>query len=128
MKDYDYIRQECCENIKMVRIRKKLTQAELAEKAGIAQSTLSYLEAGTKSPTIDTLAALAMALDVSWFDILPPLEPENQSGLRLKQDTEDVYMNSEEWEAIKNALDVLNDKFNSEEKGKKRKNKKSASK
>ena len=69
-----------------------------------------------------------MALDVSWFDILPPLEPENQSGLRLKQDTEDVYMNSEEWEAIKNALDVLNDKFNTEEKDKKRKNKKSASK
>ena len=39
---------------------------ELARRAGVKQSVISYIESGrTKHPRIDTLAAIADALDVS---------------------------------------------------------------
>ena len=36
-----------------------LTQADLAEKIGTAQSFISAIERGVKRPTVDTMAALA---------------------------------------------------------------------
>lgn len=58
------------DRIKILREKKNLTQAELAHKANIAQSTLSYIESGQKSPTIYTVAALAFGLDISVSEIL----------------------------------------------------------
>lgn len=45
------------------RIDAKLTQKELSEKSGIRQSNISRIERGTCSPTIHTLAALALAMN-----------------------------------------------------------------
>lgn len=58
------------DRIKILREKKNLTQAELAQKANIAQSTLSYIESGQKSPTIYTVAALAFGLEISVSEIL----------------------------------------------------------
>ncbi len=41
-----------------------LTLTELARRAGIAKSTLSQLESGTGNPSLETLWALGVALDV----------------------------------------------------------------
>ena len=41
-----------------------MSLAELARRAGLAKSTLSQLESGTGNPSLETLWALAMALDV----------------------------------------------------------------
>lgn len=41
----------------------KLTQAELAERAGMTQPQLSRLESGGATPTVPLLARLAAALD-----------------------------------------------------------------
>lgn len=46
------------------RERHGISLAELARRAGVAKSTLSQLEAGTGNPGIETLWALAVALDV----------------------------------------------------------------
>jgi len=46
------------------RERAGLSVTELAKRAGIAKSTLSQLEAGLGNPSLETLWALAMALDV----------------------------------------------------------------
>jgi transcriptional regulator with XRE-family HTH domain len=56
--------------IKQIREEKGLSQAVLAEKSMIAQSTLSYIEAGKKSPTFETLRAIGDGLGVSILDIL----------------------------------------------------------
>lgn len=48
--------------IKQAREQKRMSQNELAKRAGLAQSTLSYIESGEKSPTMDTLQAIAVAL------------------------------------------------------------------
>lgn len=46
-----------------------LTQQDLAEKSGIAQSTISQYENGAKVPTLNTLRRLGVALKVNWFDL-----------------------------------------------------------
>ncbi|NPV80694.1 MAG: helix-turn-helix transcriptional regulator [Firmicutes bacterium] len=51
--------------IKELREAAGLSQNELARRAGIAQSGLSYLETGAKSPSIDTLLRICDALGVS---------------------------------------------------------------
>ncbi|HID8314130.1 XRE family transcriptional regulator [Pseudomonas mosselii] len=51
-------------SIKRERERLGLSISELAKRAGIAKSTLSQLEAGVGNPSLETLWALAMALDV----------------------------------------------------------------
>jgi transcriptional regulator with XRE-family HTH domain len=50
--------------IKALRARRKLTQAELAERAGISHGYLARLETGRQDPTITTLEKLAKALKV----------------------------------------------------------------
>lgn len=46
-----------------IRIKKDLTQKELAEKMGTTQSAISRLEKGNVNPTISFLKKLADALD-----------------------------------------------------------------
>ncbi|MBA5602303.1 helix-turn-helix transcriptional regulator [Pectobacterium aroidearum] len=50
--------------IRRERERLNLSVTELAKRAGLAKSTLSQLETGIGNPSLETLWALAMALDV----------------------------------------------------------------
>jgi PTS system nitrogen regulatory IIA component len=66
-------------NVKALREGAALSQSQLAHRAGIAQTVISYLEnpAG-KSPTVETLAAIASALRVPpWVLLLTdvPTDP-----------------------------------------------------
>lgn len=47
-----------------------MTQAELAEKLGLAPNTLSQYETGKREPDMDTLSRLADALEVSVDELL----------------------------------------------------------
>jgi transcriptional regulator with XRE-family HTH domain len=51
--------------------------SELARRASLGKATLSGLEAGTRNPTLDTLHAVAAALELPLTSILttPPTEP-----------------------------------------------------
>ncbi len=54
------------ENIKKLRKQRKLSQEELAKKAGVTYSTLIKLESGVnKNPTIKTIQQIAAALEVT---------------------------------------------------------------
>jgi transcriptional regulator with XRE-family HTH domain len=50
--------------IKALRATRKITQAQLAERAGISHGYLARLETGRQDPTITTLEKLARALKV----------------------------------------------------------------
>jgi transcriptional regulator with XRE-family HTH domain len=52
-----------------------LSLTELARRAGIAKSTLSQLEAGAGNPSIETLWALGVALDVPFSRLVEPAAP-----------------------------------------------------
>ena len=54
------------QNIKKLRKQRKLSQEELAKKAGVTYSTLIKLESGVnKNPTINTIQQIAAALEVT---------------------------------------------------------------
>jgi transcriptional regulator with XRE-family HTH domain len=55
------------------RERAGLSLSEVAKRAGIAKSTLHQLEAGTGNPSVETLWALGVALDVPFGRFLEPV-------------------------------------------------------
>lgn len=50
--------------VKLWREHRKLTQQDLADKAGISKPYLSQIESGKRQGTVETLAAIARALEV----------------------------------------------------------------
>lgn len=61
--------------LKAERERAGLSLGRLAGLAGISKSTLSQLESGTGNPSIETLWALCVALDVPFSHIVDPPRP-----------------------------------------------------
>ncbi|MBU0777015.1 helix-turn-helix domain-containing protein [Patescibacteria group bacterium] len=58
-------------NIKKVRERFGLTQADIAEKAGIHVNYYARIERGEENPTFEVLEKIAKALKVKSSKILP---------------------------------------------------------
>ncbi|GIZ98296.1 MULTISPECIES: helix-turn-helix domain-containing protein [Tsukamurella] len=56
--------------IQRERTRAGWSMAELARRANVAKSTLSQLEAGTGNPSVETLWALATALEIPFAQLL----------------------------------------------------------
>ena len=52
------------ENIKLYRKKQKLTQVDLANKAGISRTYLSDLENGRYMPSIETISNIAKILNI----------------------------------------------------------------
>jgi transcriptional regulator with XRE-family HTH domain len=52
-------------NLKIERLRRKLSQEALAAKAGLSVSYISMLERGQRTPPLDTLESIAKALSVN---------------------------------------------------------------
>ncbi len=65
-------------SLRRERQRVRLSLAEVARRAGIAKSTLSQLESGTGNPSIETLWALGVALDVPFARLVDPPRPRVQ--------------------------------------------------
>jgi transcriptional regulator with XRE-family HTH domain len=59
-------------SLRRERTRVGLSLTELAKRAGIAKSTLSQLESGTANPSVETLWALGVALDVPFSRLVEP--------------------------------------------------------
>ena len=52
------------ERVKYFRLRRDLSQGELAKASGVSQSTIAQIESGRKDPSMTTLKKLCRALDV----------------------------------------------------------------
>lgn len=61
--------------IRRERERVGVSLSELAKRAGIAKSTLSQLEAATGNPSVETLWAIGVALDVPFSRLVDPPRP-----------------------------------------------------
>jgi transcriptional regulator with XRE-family HTH domain len=55
------------------RLKAGLTQAELAQRAGIGRPHLNHIEGGRKNPTVVVLVHLAHSLGVAPGDLLQPV-------------------------------------------------------
>ncbi|MBB4824858.1 transcriptional regulator with XRE-family HTH domain [Sporosarcina luteola] len=62
-------KNEIGKRIKNIRLKKKMTQQEVADLAGITKSHISKIENGLTTPALVTLSKIAKALDspTSWF-------------------------------------------------------------
>lgn len=58
------------DNARRFRLERGLSLGDLARRSGLSKQTLSKLEQGQGNPTVDTLAALATALEVSLRGLL----------------------------------------------------------
>lgn len=59
-----------CLRIKFERIKRNLSQEQLAELADLNRNTIGNIERGIASPTVDTLEKLAKAFDMSVLDLM----------------------------------------------------------
>lgn len=72
--------------VRDLRARVDLTQEQLAESAGITWHYVSAIERGKKAATLETLAALAGALDVTLSELLLDVDrPMARDARRLTQ-------------------------------------------
>lgn len=62
--------------VRRERQRVGLSLTEVARRAGIAKSTLSQLESATGNPSIETLWALSVTLDVPFARLVEPPRPQ----------------------------------------------------
>ena len=77
-------------NIKSFRSRKQLSQADLADKAGISITFLSNIERGNNFPLAGTLCSLAKALGVEVFELFKgDLVPSNNKKM-MNQLSKDI--------------------------------------
>ena len=65
-------------SLRRERARAGLSLTEVARRAGVAKSTLSQLEAGTGNPSVETLWALCVALDIQFAQLVEPPRPRIQ--------------------------------------------------
>ena len=66
--------------LREVRHARGLTQAQLAERAGVTPSYMTRLENATVAPGIDMAARLAAALDTTAADLLPAAAPPDPAA------------------------------------------------
>lgn len=64
--------QQIAAALKRERLRAGLSLSEVARRAGIGKSTLSGLETGSGNPSLETMWALAAALDIPLARLLDP--------------------------------------------------------
>lgn len=55
--------------LKQERLRQKLSMNALAQRSGLSQQMVSYVERGLRTPTLDTLFRMSLALETD-LDVL----------------------------------------------------------
>jgi hypothetical protein len=77
--------------LRLARVKAGLTQAALAERAGVAQALISAYENGRRQPTFPTLLRL---LEAAGFELRMRLEPPDEQARLIR-----------EWEASRPAAE-----------------------
>jgi len=78
----DALKSLLSHNIRLFRVDSGLSQAELAEKAGLSAPYLGAVERGDKWPSPATLAEIAYSLGIEPYDLL---KPENVSSREVRK-------------------------------------------
>ena len=70
----DNIRQIICSQVSKIfreeRHKRGLSMTETAQRAGLSQQMVSYVERGLRNPTLDTMLRISDALDVDLADVI----------------------------------------------------------
>ncbi|MDR0598634.1 MAG: helix-turn-helix domain-containing protein [Treponema sp.] len=91
--DGQAIKDTLGKNIKIVRARRGLSQADLAEKADISIPFLSNIERGIKYPQPEMLSKITNALGVEVNELFTADPGAGEAGELLNHLTEDIFKN-----------------------------------
>ena len=72
---YEYSNDTLSHRLKVLRAESRLSQKELAEKAGVDINSIARYESGKNTPQLDTAYLLAIALDCKIDDLVALPEP-----------------------------------------------------
>ncbi|HWI71167.1 MAG TPA: XRE family transcriptional regulator [Baekduia sp.] len=75
-------------NLRRLRTERTLSLSDLARSSGVAKATLSALEGGRGNPTLETLSALAAALQIPMGDLITPADPAPVTVVRNDEGTD----------------------------------------
>jgi transcriptional regulator with XRE-family HTH domain len=84
------LRDALGKNIKLFRFHRELSQADLAEKAGISIPFLSDIERGNKWPYPETLTSLAKALSIEVYELFRPEKVPDDIRALMSRFSEDI--------------------------------------
>ena len=91
------------EKLKSLRIEKKLTQKQVADRIGLAISAVSSYESGTRYPSYDVLVKLARIFHVSTDYLL---------GMTDKRNIDVTGLSDNEIELVSQLVDTLRNRNN----------------
>jgi transcriptional regulator with XRE-family HTH domain len=74
-------------NLRRLRTERSLSLSDLGRTSGVAKATLSALEGGRGNPTLETLSALAAALQVPMGDLITAADPSPVTVVRNDEGT-----------------------------------------
>ena len=89
------------DKLKSLRIEKKLTQKQVADRIGLAISAVSSYESGSRSPSYDVLVKLARMFHVSTDYLL---------GITDKRNIDVTGLNDNEIELVLQLVEMLREK------------------
>lgn len=94
--------------IKEARIRKKMTQAQLAQSLGLATITIRQYENGTREPKLEILRKIASVLDISVYSLVS----FEEASLLLEEGVKEKFLaygkTWEQFDRIQEAFSKLN--------------------
>ena len=91
------------EKLKSLRIAKKLTQKQIADRIGLAVSAVSSYESGTRFPSYDVLVKLAHIFHVSTDYLL---------GMTNRKNIDVTGLDDDEIELVYQLVEILKSKNN----------------
>lgn len=62
------------ERVREIRLLRGLSQEELAFEAGMHRTAISFIERAERSPTLETIEKLALALEVQPAELMPAIQ------------------------------------------------------
>src|SRR3954447_11570700 len=75
-------------NLRRLRTERSLSLSDLGRSSGVAKATLSALEGGRGNPTLETLSALAAALEIPMGDLITAADPAPVTVVRSDEGTD----------------------------------------
>ncbi|MFN7910300.1 MAG: helix-turn-helix domain-containing protein [Bacteroidota bacterium] len=98
-------------NLKDIRVEKNISQAELAEKIGVHTNHLSRYERDLSNPSIEVVANIAKALDVSIDELVYGKANNTEAGLN-DRDLIGLFkkvqlLNTKQKQTVKDVLDAF---------------------
>ena len=93
--------------LRLLRKERKLSQAELAEAAGVSTKLVSAIEQGERSPSLETVDKLCRALSVTPIELLQAGAPPGLSGSRSIRDRAASMFNGLDEASSQRILEVM---------------------